>query len=297
MKPKLSEWHIYGNEQQGRFVTRKPESTLYYLENISNDVLAKNFYRTMDKKQYELKDHLGNVRATIGDYKMPFNDATSTRGVTPFFVDEKATNDYYPYGMLISDRSFNSGKSRYGYNGKENDNEVKGVGNSVDYGERMSDVRLGGRFFSTDAFQATSPWESPYANAGNNPILNIDDNGNFKLSASLKKYPTLKKAVTVGLKQFIKNNPNIFTLLKKYGHVETLSNDEAKKRFEMDLFSEGDNYTPIVEAGVPFLDGWGSTNGNVITMSFEKLGQAMNNELSQKNYKDLLLHYNDIPPF
>ncbi|MCX6147406.1 MAG: hypothetical protein NTW25_09185 [Candidatus Kapabacteria bacterium] len=23
--PKLSEWHIYGNEQQGRFVTRKPD--------------------------------------------------------------------------------------------------------------------------------------------------------------------------------------------------------------------------------------------------------------------------------
>ncbi|MCX6147841.1 MAG: hypothetical protein NTW25_11440 [Candidatus Kapabacteria bacterium] len=40
-----------------------------------------------------LKDHLGNVRATIGDYKIPFNDATSTRGVAPFFVDEKATND------------------------------------------------------------------------------------------------------------------------------------------------------------------------------------------------------------
>lgn len=31
-RPKLAEWHVYGNEQQGRFTTRNPESTLYYLD-------------------------------------------------------------------------------------------------------------------------------------------------------------------------------------------------------------------------------------------------------------------------
>jgi RHS repeat-associated protein len=174
---KLSEWHIYGNEQQGRFVTRKPESTLYYLANLTNDVINKNFFRVMDKKQYELKDHLGNVRATIGDYKLPFNDATSTRGVAPFFVDEKATNDYYPYGMLISDRSFNSGGSRYGYNGKENDNEVKGInGSQIDYGFRIYDPRIG-KFLSVDPLTKSYPSHSPYAYAMNRPIDGIDLDG------------------------------------------------------------------------------------------------------------------------
>ncbi len=42
--PKLSEWHIYGNEQQGRFVTRKPKNTpLYYLANLTTDVINKNY--------------------------------------------------------------------------------------------------------------------------------------------------------------------------------------------------------------------------------------------------------------
>ncbi len=38
---------------------------------------------------------------------------------------------------------------RFGFNGKENDNEVKGTGNQIDYGERIYDPRLG-RFLSID---------------------------------------------------------------------------------------------------------------------------------------------------
>ncbi|MCU7549877.1 hypothetical protein OCK74_12165 [Chitinophagaceae bacterium LB-8] len=38
---------------------------------------------------------------------------------------------------------------RYGFNGKENDNEVKGDGNSLDFGGRIYDPRLG-RWHSTD---------------------------------------------------------------------------------------------------------------------------------------------------
>ena len=93
--PKLAEWHIYGNEQQGRFVTRKPETEpCYYLGGVTNDVANLNFFRILDKKEYELKDHLGNVRVAIGDMKLPENEATSTRGVPPFVTDEKAVNDY-----------------------------------------------------------------------------------------------------------------------------------------------------------------------------------------------------------
>ncbi len=41
------------------------------------------------------------------------------------------------------------GLYRYGFNGKENDNEVKGEGNQQDYGFRIYDPRLG-RFLSVD---------------------------------------------------------------------------------------------------------------------------------------------------
>ena len=53
-KPKLFEWHIYGNEQQGRFSVRKPDAEpLYYLDALTNDVTNQNLFRLLDKKQYE----------------------------------------------------------------------------------------------------------------------------------------------------------------------------------------------------------------------------------------------------
>ncbi|MCX6146891.1 MAG: hypothetical protein NTW25_06520 [Candidatus Kapabacteria bacterium] len=176
MKPKLSEWHIYGNEQQGRFTVRKPDAEpLYYLDVLTSDVTNKNFFRILDKKQYELKDHLGNVRVAIGDMKIP----TAVRGVAPFVVDEKAVNDYYPYGMLICDRSWSSGSSRYGYNGKENDNELKGTGNSLDFGERVFDPRII-RFPTPDKLKDKFAFQSSYVYAGDSPINSIDKDGKSK---------------------------------------------------------------------------------------------------------------------
>ena len=54
-----------------------------------------------------------------------------------------SANDYYPFGMGMVGRNYNSGGYRYGFNGKENDNEVKGEGNQQDYGLRIYDPRLG----------------------------------------------------------------------------------------------------------------------------------------------------------
>ncbi len=65
---------------------------------------------------------------------------------------------------------------RYGFNGKENDNEVKGVGNELDYGWRSYDTRLG-RFISFDPLYKGYPDLSPYHFAGLNPIQNIDRDG------------------------------------------------------------------------------------------------------------------------
>ncbi len=65
---------------------------------------------------------------------------------------------------------------RYGFNGKEKDNEVKGKGNSLDFGARMYDSRLG-RWMSLDPLAAKYPMLSPYNFAGNNPIRYIDPDG------------------------------------------------------------------------------------------------------------------------
>jgi RHS repeat-associated protein len=70
----------------------------------------------------------------------------------------------------------NSAKYRYGFNGKENDDEVKGEGNQQDYGFRIYDPRLG-RFLSVDPLTISYPWYTPYQFAGNKPIQFIDLDG------------------------------------------------------------------------------------------------------------------------
>jgi RHS repeat-associated protein len=68
------------------------------------------------------------------------------------------------------------GYYRYGFNGKENDNEVKGAGNQQDYGMRIYDPRLG-RFLSVDPIAREYPMLSTYHFAGNRPIVAIDLDG------------------------------------------------------------------------------------------------------------------------
>lgn len=74
-------------------------------------------------------------------------------------------------------RSYNASGYRYGFNGKENDNEVKGEGNQLNYGARAYDPRVG-RFLSMDPLHAIHADMTPYHNATNNPISRIDIDGN-----------------------------------------------------------------------------------------------------------------------
>ena len=89
-------------------------------------------------------------------------------------------------------RTFSSsGSYRYGFNGKEKDNEVKGEGNQQDYGLRIYDPRLG-KFLSVDPLTKEYPWNSTYAFAENEPILNIDLDGAEKMPyASPSQLPKL----------------------------------------------------------------------------------------------------------
>jgi hypothetical protein len=52
-----------------------------------------------------------------------------------FMRDVLNVTDYYPGGMGMPGRKYSAvNQYRYGFNGKENDNEVKGDGNQQDYG-------------------------------------------------------------------------------------------------------------------------------------------------------------------
>ncbi|MEP3311292.1 RHS repeat domain-containing protein, partial [Ekhidna sp.] len=77
--------------------------------------------------------------------------------------------DYYPFGMLMPNRHNNTSDYRYGFQGQEMDNEIKGEGNSLNYTFRMHDPRVG-RFFATDPLEHNYPWNSPYSFSENNVL-------------------------------------------------------------------------------------------------------------------------------
>ena len=124
---------------------------------------------TDSKYHYYLKDHQGNNRVV---------------------VDEEGTveevNDYYAFGGLMSTSSRQSVQP-YKYNGKELDR--KGGLDWYDYGARMYDAALG-RFMKTDRFSEKYVSLSPYQYGANNPVNNIDVNGD---SITVLNYGYIRK--------------------------------------------------------------------------------------------------------
>jgi RHS repeat-associated protein len=92
--------------------------------------------------------------------------------------------EYFAFGFAIPNRNYVLNKEyRYGFNGKENDNEIRLdtsgepiSGSEQDYGMRIYDPRIG-RFLSVDPITSTYPMLTPYQFASNNPIANIDIDG------------------------------------------------------------------------------------------------------------------------
>lgn len=87
-------------------------------------------------------------------------------------ISSKSCNT--PISMI--NRIGRSHQYRYGFNGKEKDNEVKGTGNSYDFGARMQDPRLG-RWLAVDPFFNKFPSHSPYIFAVNSPLVFTDSDG------------------------------------------------------------------------------------------------------------------------
>jgi RHS repeat-associated protein len=169
---KLENQHIQGNKRLGllnraaKLLARKVVSSgtlTQYAEDAS--------IHTAGTRQYEYSNHLQNVLLVTSDRKIPYYSGSAYDHFEPQIVSYQ---DYYPFGSNMPDRGSNA--YLYGFNGMLKDDNLKGNGNSYDFGARIYDSRIG-RFFSIDPLIHIQPFATPYSFARNSPILMIDIQG------------------------------------------------------------------------------------------------------------------------
>jgi hypothetical protein len=124
---------------------------------------------TLGNKNYELSNHLGNVLVTITDNKF-----IATVGV--FVAKVSSTTDYYPFGMAIVERTWQSKEYRYGFNTQEKDLDIDKSGNHTTAEFWEYDSRSGRRW-NVEPLSWKYPHLSPYVVVANMPILALDPDG------------------------------------------------------------------------------------------------------------------------
>ncbi|WP_298320821.1 DUF6443 domain-containing protein [uncultured Aquimarina sp.] len=212
----LTEHHIYGSSRLGLEEKR--------IKVTDNDlVVADSFINTVGDKRYELSNHLGNVLSVITDRKL-----IDTENLATFTPDVLTFNDYYPFGMLLPNRHGNSSEYRYGFQGQEMDNEIKGEGNSANFKFRMHDPRIG-RFFAVDPLAPKYPHYSPYSFGGNKVIHAAELEGLEEITIHSPWFVEKLRSETSSI--ILQNDAVIFELVLR-ALVAKSNDDWGKARFK-----------------------------------------------------------------
>lgn len=175
---KLKEHHMYGSSRLG-IINRDQdmdEEKIMAVEetNLGNTYLL-NF--TRGSKFFELTNHLGDVTAVLADLREGVPNETNPSLVRVYNSVMVYASDYTPFGRVMTGRVYKPPWNyRYGFNGKEYDNEVQGGGSLLDYGNRLYDPIVG-RFWSVDPLTKKYPELTPYQFASNTPIQGTDLDG------------------------------------------------------------------------------------------------------------------------
>lgn len=138
--------------------------------------------------------------------------------------------------MFRTNSNYFKTHDRYGFNGMSKDDELKGEGNSYDFGARMLDTRLG-RWLTIDPLAGKYPSISPYAFVANSPLLFLDPDGE-KIVFSKNLSRAEKKEYKAHLKNLRQGSP---TFNKMYRELK-----KSKDIYTYDITDEcnGDYYDP-----------------------------------------------------
>jgi RHS repeat-associated protein len=162
----LKENNIYGSSRIGN---------LNRNVNVLTSTISSNYASVLGGKYYEFSNHLGNVLTVFSDLKIP-KDTDNNNVVDGYEIGVVSTADYSPFGVQLDGRTDSAQSYRYGFNGMEKDDEVKGNGNSYTTEFRQYDPRLG-RWLSLDPLAGQRVSHTPYNFGRNNPIIMTDPSG------------------------------------------------------------------------------------------------------------------------
>ncbi|MBS1613786.1 MAG: hypothetical protein JST49_13275 [Bacteroidetes bacterium] len=132
--------------------------------------------------------------------------------------------------MAMDGRKYSPTNYRYGFNGKEKDDEVKvHDGTSYDFGARIYDPRIG-RWLSVDKAATHYAPISPYILSLNNPIIFRDRDGNIVIGADGKAVTYTRDA-----------NNNIKWSANATQDVQRIGNAMLKTRTGTQVFTQMQN--------------------------------------------------------
>ncbi|AEV97055.1 hypothetical protein A4D02_18200 [Niastella koreensis] len=245
---------------------RSEASEIYYIPLLG---ISYNLVQTRGLKEYELSNHLGNVLVTVNDKKIGVPATTNSSLIDHYEPDIVSAQDYYPFGMLQPGRSLASSgdKYRYGFNGKENDNEVKGEGNQQDYGMRVYDPRLG-KFLSVDPLTNSYPFYTPYQFSGNMPITAVDLDGSeakvtFNLGTIGKDRTWMNLSTSVNIKIQIIN--------LSATSDDNLSMETIRQNLSADLSDKLGGPATVNGINIPFV--FKATDNKITSVTLAKKGE------------------------
>ncbi len=169
----------------------------------------------------------GKVKLEILAHENPLEENRSIT-ISNIHIDQFKANMNIPIAMRVG-----TGYP-YGMSGMSKDEEVSGSGNSYTTFYRGLDVRLG-KWLSVDPKNGLTPWESPYASMGNNPIWFTDPLGDiFKIGTKDKQAKSDVKSLAKNDKNqdYIKFNTESGEVTLDFGNLKQSKVNRILKRDE-----------------------------------------------------------------
>jgi len=165
-----------------------------------------------------------------------------------FTADVQTAQMYYPFGMTMPGRIYNSDDYEFGFNGMPKDDEIAGSGNHSSFAGYGYDTRLCRRWSVDPAFRDL-PGLTPYSFSLNSPLVFNDQNGK-KAKVTVQRDENGGGTITVSTIIYVaglpENNQDVF--------VSTM-NQETKALLQNGTYVDNEGHTWQIVYDVNFRAG------------------------------------------